>query len=532
MLYTVPDVALQYWYLYTTPLTIAAFVFGLRGALLGSIVTVACLTLLFFGSVSFHTQVRVAASDLLRQRGLEAAAQDLQQLLLQAANLAANDPRTAAARATGGLLIAVLSSLLFGVLSDRGRLQERLALERAADQLKRYFSPQLVHTIIAGERWRGLATLRKEITVVFADLRGFTSLTERLQPEELGRLLNEYLSEMTQVVFKYDGTLDKYIGDAVMAFFGDPVVHGDDAERAVRAAIEMRERFQRLRGSWAEAGLGSIDVGIGLNTGYVTVGNIGSPVRMEYTVIGSAVNVGSRLADAAAPGQILTTLRTISPLRHLAEFRLLGPMELQGVPYSVEVVEVLGLRLAGPPAPAPAAPPLDLALARAADDEAFRAAIAARPGVALKDYRLTAAEQEVVARMASLLGYPLFRGVPGRAVVELVHAARRERFATGTVLGQAGLEGRFCVVSLGEASLHRVDDDGRERHLATLGRGASFGPPFLHLAAGSRLTVRALSELELLTLESSELFRLAELAPALAENARASAALLAHRATT
>jgi hypothetical protein len=250
MLYTVPDVALQHWYLFNMPLVIAAFVFGLRGALVGAIVAVVSLTLLYFSSLSVNQQLSAAFAPLLEVADAPLSGGDISTLVDRAAALGANDPRNAATRAAGGLAALILTNLLFGWMADHGRRQERLALERASGQLKRYFSPQLVHSVLSGDHSMGLATVRKEITVLFADLRGFTALTERLEPEELGTLLNQYLGEMTEVLFKYDGTLDKYIGDAVMAFFGDPVVHGDDPERAVRAAVEMRERFMQLRSNW------------------------------------------------------------------------------------------------------------------------------------------------------------------------------------------------------------------------------------------------------------------------------------------
>src|SRR5919202_1931357 len=135
---------------------------------------------------------------------------------------------------------------------------------------------------------------------------------------------------MTDVIFKYDGTLDKYIGDAVMAFFGDPIDREDHAERVVQAALEMRERFIELRSRWRSEGRAPLHMGIGTNTGFVTVGNVGSPVRMEYTVIGSNVNLASRLADLARADQILTTIRTYRLVEHLVEGRSIGMITPEG----------------------------------------------------------------------------------------------------------------------------------------------------------------------------------------------------------
>jgi class 3 adenylate cyclase len=425
------------------------------------------------------------------------------------------------------MTVLVLTNVFFGVMADYGRRQERLAVNRASSQLARYFSPQLVTAILNGDRRVDLTTVRKEITVLFADLRGFTALTERLEPEELGRLLNEYLSEMTDVIFKYDGTLDKYIGDAVMAFFGDPVSHPDDPERAVRAAVEMRERFLRLRSTWTQEGHQTIHVGIGINTGYATVGNVGSAVRLEYTVIGSAVNVGSRLADAAKPGQILTTPRTLNAVKHLVEWRNLGAWELQGVSHGVDTVEILGLRLAARQDPgALQDEPRDVALSLAAEDPSFRAALLARPQEALQPYRLSPEDHRLVVQVVGLLGYPLFYRVPGRGVVEFVRQVRIEHFSEGTVvLSQGELSDRMYVISRGEVSVVQIGPDGGERHVATIGRGGFFGEQGVLRRAPRNATVRATMDLELYSLDAAGLREIEPVAPGLLDNVRGEAAL-------
>ncbi len=136
---------------------------------------------------------------------------------------------------------------------------------------------------------------RKTCTVLFSDIRGFTTISERLQPEELVNLLNSYLTPMTNLVFKYDGTLDKYMGDAIMAIFGAPVGYPDHATRACYAALEMMAELKILQAGWRDKGLPEIDIGIGLNTGAMAVGNMGSEIRFDYTVMGDNVNLGSRL---------------------------------------------------------------------------------------------------------------------------------------------------------------------------------------------------------------------------------------------
>ena len=189
-------------------------------------------------------------------------------------------------------------------------------LERA-HRLKRYLSPQLAESIVAGERDVTLAPSRKFLTTFFSDVRGFTSASERMEPEELIDELNDYLSEMTEIVFRHGGTLDKYVGDAVMVFFGDPIPQHDHAERAVRMAFEMRDRMTNLQDRWQRRYHEAFKIGIGIATGWVTVGDIGSPARSDYTVLGNEVNLASRLSDHAAAGQILVTERTMTEVaRH------------------------------------------------------------------------------------------------------------------------------------------------------------------------------------------------------------------------
>ena len=136
---------------------------------------------------------------------------------------------------------------------------------------------------------------KRVCTVLFSDIRGFTTISERLTPEQLVTLLNEYLTPMTNLVFKYDGTLDKYMGDAIMAIFGAPVAHPNHATRAAWTSLEMMEELAILQEGWRKDGVPELDIGIGLNTGPMSVGNMGSEVRFDYTVMGDNVNLGSRL---------------------------------------------------------------------------------------------------------------------------------------------------------------------------------------------------------------------------------------------
>jgi class 3 adenylate cyclase/CHASE3 domain sensor protein len=212
-------------------------------------------------------------------------------------------------------------------------------LERAS-RLKRYLSPQLAESVVAGERDVTLVPRRKFLTTFFSDVRGFTSSSERMEPEELVDELNDYLSEMTEIVFKHGGTLDKYVGDAVMVFFGDPLPQDDHAARAVRMAFEMRERMTQLQERWIRRYHESFKIGIGIATGWVTVGDIGSPARSDYTVLGNEVNLASRLSDRAGAGQILVTERTMMEVEDIVVGTPVDAFGLKGVSRDIRIYEI------------------------------------------------------------------------------------------------------------------------------------------------------------------------------------------------
>jgi class 3 adenylate cyclase/CHASE3 domain sensor protein len=215
-------------------------------------------------------------------------------------------------------------------------------LERAS-RLQRYLSPALAESILSGERDVRFGSSRKFLTIFFSDVRGFTASAERMEPEELVDELNDYLSEMTEIVFKHGGTLDKYVGDAVMVFFGDPVPQDDHASRAVRMAFEMRERMTELRDRWLHTYHDAFEIGMGIATGWVTVGDIGSPARSDYTVLGNQVNLASRLADRAEAGQILVTERTMTAVEGLAEGAIVDEVSLKGVNRPIRIYELRSL---------------------------------------------------------------------------------------------------------------------------------------------------------------------------------------------
>ena len=168
------------------------------------------------------------------------------------------------------------------------------------------------------------------MTVLFSDIRDFSSITDSLEPEEVFELLDKYLSEMTRIIHQYDGTLNKIIGDGLLVFHGDPITMDDHALRAVMMAIEMQKAVVELRHEWSQYGY-DLEIGIGINTGYMNVGNIGSDIHKDYTVIGNQVNVASRLVSLAKPGQILISKRTYSRVRDSVQVENVGEIRVKGI---------------------------------------------------------------------------------------------------------------------------------------------------------------------------------------------------------
>jgi adenylate cyclase len=176
--------------------------------------------------------------------------------------------------------------------------------------------------------------------VLFSDIRGFTALAAAMTPDDVASLLSEYFSAMVDCVFRHGGTLDKFIGDAVMAQWGAPLGASDDADRAMRAALDMLRELELLNTKWQAEGRPRLQVGIGLNVGEVFAGNIGSERRLEFTVIGDAVNIASRLCSIAGPGEILITQEMRLALRELPPLLECPPHELKGKSQPMPVYRV------------------------------------------------------------------------------------------------------------------------------------------------------------------------------------------------
>ncbi len=221
------------------------------------------------------------------------------------------------------------------------KVEEQVAQLERTSQLRRYLSPRVADSIIEGNK--GLAeTRREELSIAFIDIRGFTALSEQSEPEEMATSLNHFLTRMTDIVFDHGGTLDKYIGDALMVFFNDPLPQPDHAERAVKMALAMQAELVELRKDLTAAAFVEITAGVGISTGFVTVGNFGSPARMDYTVMGNHVNLASRLAGDAGAGEILISERTLALLPGgVVEVEPAGERNLKGVQRPIRLYRVV-----------------------------------------------------------------------------------------------------------------------------------------------------------------------------------------------
>ena len=238
------------------------------------------------------------------------------------------------------LLTALANYAAIGI--EQARLNEKIQEEiKRRSQLERYHSPAVINRILSVAATDSrIEAQEMDVSVLFSDIVGFTGISEKMEPHRVSLLLNEYFSEMTDIIFTHDGTLDKFIGDAIMAIFGAPIPTEDHAVRAVKTALEMRERLQQLND--AKFGKNRFQVRIGINSGRVVAGDIGSPKRIEYTVLGNTVNVASRLESGVAkPSQIVVGENTFHLVKDYFELEALGEFNLKGLEKSIMVYEVL-----------------------------------------------------------------------------------------------------------------------------------------------------------------------------------------------
>jgi len=234
-------------------------------------------------------------------------------------------------------------------LSDRNqdRLNKvNLKLEDFSSKLSKYFSPQVYQSIFSGELDVSVQSARKPLTIFFSDLQNFTELTERLEPEILTELLTNYFTEMSRIAIKWGGTIDKFIGDAILIFFGDPVHNGnqEDAIACVSMALEMLKKLEELRSKWRERGLSrEMNLRIGIHSGICTVGNFGSEDRLDYTVIGNSVNLASRLESNAKKNTILISEDTYLLVKDKVNCKSVEEISVKGISYPVKTYIVQGL---------------------------------------------------------------------------------------------------------------------------------------------------------------------------------------------
>ena len=223
------------------------------------------------------------------------------------------------------------------------RVTEQVSQLDRLGRLKRFFSPALAEAILAGGADDPLKTHRREIAVVFLDLRGFTAFAETAEPEEVMGVLREYHAEMGRLILEHEGTLERFTGDGMMVFFNDPVPVPDAAARAVRMAVAMRERVSEMIGKWRKQGF-ELDLGVGIAQGYATIGAIGFEGRLDYGAIGTVTNLAARLCGEAKPGQILASRRVAAQLEGQIEVEEVGDLTLKGFVRPVAACNVLKLR--------------------------------------------------------------------------------------------------------------------------------------------------------------------------------------------
>jgi class 3 adenylate cyclase len=253
-------------------------------------------------------------------------------------------------------LLATATCVTFIVLQRRqaafiAAINRKLAsanefLAAVSAKISHYLSPQIYKSIFSGQRDVTIHTERKKLTIFFSDIKDFTATTERLQPEQITALLNEYFTEMSAIALEHGGTIDKFIGDAIVIFFGDPETKGavEDAKACLRMAVAMQRRVAELNAKWRREGVEEpFRVRIGINSGICNVGNFGSNERMDYTIIGGEANLAARLQSIAQPGHIVVSYETYALVRDIVAADALAPITMKGISREVIPYAVSGL---------------------------------------------------------------------------------------------------------------------------------------------------------------------------------------------
>ncbi len=244
------------------------------------------------------------------------------------------------------VVMSIIRPLMSGAFSATAvvvywYVTEEREKQKLRSKFEQYFPPSVVRQLIDAPDTLTTMPKRKEVTIMFSDIKSFTTYSSTMTPEEISTTLNEYFEAMTDIVFKYGGTVDKFIGDGLMVFYGAPEAQPDHALRCVRAAIEMQLKCRELKARWEPVGRLSLRVRIGINTGEAVVGDLGSARRMEYTVLGSDVNLAQRLESNAPVEGIMISEATYRYVKDEVPIRPLEPIKVKGLETPVVVYEVL-----------------------------------------------------------------------------------------------------------------------------------------------------------------------------------------------
>ena len=230
---------------------------------------------------------------------------------------------------------------LTAVAIENSQLSERIRREAMVlSNFQRYFAPNVAAQIAQQEGAVTLGGDKRPVVIFFSDIRGFTPMSENMNPDEVAQLLTEYFTEMVEIVFEHSGSLDKFMGDAIMALWGAPIAHEDDADRAMQCALDQLNALEKMNAKWKEKDRQEIKIGVGINFGEVFAGNFGSDRRLEYTVIGDAVNTASRLCSVAGPNEILISEPFYKALKKPPKVEALEPMQVKGKAKKVPVYRV------------------------------------------------------------------------------------------------------------------------------------------------------------------------------------------------
>ena len=288
-------------------------------------------------------------------------------------------------RTEDGGTVAVYSDITELKQREQDLTEKSAALSALSSKLAKYLAPQVYESIFTGQQDVKIVSKRKKLTVCFSDLVGFTEITDKMESEDLTQLLNHYLTEMSKIALQYGATIDKYVGDAIVMFFGDPTTLGikEDALACVQMAIAMQKRVGELAHEWSNSGIETpLRCRIGIHTGYCTVGNFGSEDRMDYTMVGGTVNLASRLEHEAPPGGVLISFETYAHVKDDVRCEERGHVQVKGIAQPVATYAVVGL-MQDPERAGTAHLRLELDADRMSDDERKAAADALRRALGL-----------------------------------------------------------------------------------------------------------------------------------------------------